>query len=75
MLSEGPTAIKIGGDWYVYFDRYRDHRFGVVRSRDLVHWEDISGQLRMPAGIRHGTALRVPQAPSEQPTKERLRVT
>lgn len=60
--AEGPTAIKIGGDWYVYFDRYREHRFGLVRSRDLVHWEDISDQLRMPEGIRHGSVLRVPRA-------------
>ncbi len=59
---EGPTAIKIGGWWYVYFDLYRDHRYGVVRSQDLVHWEDISAQLLMPPGIRHGTVLRVPRA-------------
>jgi hypothetical protein len=39
-----------------------EKRFGVVRSRDLVHWDDISDQLIMPAGIRHGTVLRVPRA-------------
>jgi len=60
--AEGPTAIKIGGEWYVYFDRYREHRFGVVRSSDLERWEDLSDQLHMPPGIRHGTVLRVPRA-------------
>jgi len=60
--AEGPTAIKIGADWYVYFDRYREHRFGLVRSGDLVHWEDISDRLHMPPGIRHGTVLRVPRS-------------
>jgi beta-xylosidase len=60
--AEGPTSIRIGGSWYVYFDRYMEKRFGVVRSRDLVHWDDISDQLIMPAGIRHGTVLRVPRA-------------
>jgi beta-xylosidase len=60
--AEGPTAIKIGGNWYVYFDRYREHRFGVVRSADLIHWDDLSDQLHLPAGIRHGTVLRVPRA-------------
>jgi beta-xylosidase len=59
--AEGPTAIKIGGWWHVYFDRYRDHEYGAVRSKDLVHWEDIGDQLVMPAGIRHGTVLRVPR--------------
>jgi len=60
--AEGPTAIKIGEEWYVYFDRYRDHRFGVVRSKDLKNWEDVSERLDMPSGIRHGTVLRVPRA-------------
>lgn len=60
--AEGPTSIRIG-DWrYVYFDKYRDKRFGVVRSRDLEHWEDVSERLHMPAGIRHGTVFSVPRA-------------
>ena len=60
--AEGPTSIQIDGSWYVYFDRYMQHRFGAVRSRDLVHWEDVSDQLHMPTGIRHGTVIRVPRA-------------
>ncbi|MDI1319127.1 MAG: glycoside hydrolase family 43 protein [bacterium] len=59
---EGPTAIKIGDWWHVYFDKYRDHQYGVIRSRDLKSWEDISDQLVVPPGIRHGTVLRVPRA-------------
>ncbi len=57
--AEGPTAVKIGGKWFVYFDRYRQHRFGLIVSRDLVEWTDESDKLRMPKGIRHGTAFRV----------------
>jgi beta-galactosidase len=59
---EGATAIKIGEWWHVYFDKYRDHKYGVVRSKDFVNWEDISAQLVVPPGIRHGTVLRVPRA-------------
>ncbi len=59
--AEGPTSIRIDGAWYVYFDKYRDKKFGVVRSRDLVHWEDLSDQLHLPEGIRHGTVIRVPR--------------
>ena len=58
---EGPTAIKVGDWWHVYFDKYRDHKYGVIRSRDLEQWEDLSDQLVMPKGIRHGTVLRVPR--------------
>ncbi|WP_438479970.1 glycoside hydrolase family 43 protein [Oleiharenicola lentus] len=59
---EGATAIKIGKWWHLYFDKYRDHQYGVIRSKDLANWEDISEQLIVPKGIRHGTVLRVPRA-------------
>ena len=57
---EGPTAIKIGDDYVVYFDCYTRERYGAVRSRDLKTWEDASAQLVMPKGARHGTVLKVP---------------
>jgi len=60
--AEGPTVIKIGGRWIVYFDRYRDHRYGAVASTDLEHWEDISAQLQFPEGARHGTIFQVKQS-------------
>jgi hypothetical protein len=60
--AEGPTSIRIDGAWYVYFDKYRDKKFGVVRSRDLAHWEELSDRLHLPGGIRHGTVIRVPRA-------------
>ena len=56
---EGPTAMKIAGEWLVYFDEYREHRYGVVKTRDFKHWEDASTQLSFPAGTRHGTILKV----------------
>jgi len=58
--AEGPTAIKIGKKWYVYFDKYAEHKYGVIVSDDLVHWKDISGKLVMPDGIRHGSIIAVP---------------
>ena len=60
--AEGPTAIKIGERWIVYFDKYREHRYGAVASADWKQWKDISAQLQFPAGARHGTVLRVPRA-------------
>lgn len=55
--AEGPTAIKIGDRWIVYFDKYRDHKYGAVTSADLIKWEDISDKIRMPSGIRHGSVF------------------
>lgn len=57
---EGPTALKVGADWLVYFDAYQDHRYEALRSRDLQHWEDVTARISLPRGTRHGTALVVP---------------
>jgi len=59
--AEGPSAVRWGDHWYVYFDKYRKHAYGAVRSGDLKEWEDVSGQLAMPEGIRHGTAFTAPR--------------
>lgn len=57
--AEGPTAAKIGSDWIVYFDKYRDKKYGAVRSSDLVTWKDISDEVSFPKGARHGTVLKI----------------
>ena len=57
---EGPSAIQIGDEVFVYFDHYaRPQYYGAVKSRDLAHWQDFSKELSFPAGARHGTVLRV----------------
>jgi len=57
--AEGPTAVKLGPEWLVYFDKYREHQYGAVKSADLTHWTDVSDQIKIPAGLRHGTIFRV----------------
>lgn len=56
---EGPTALKVGEAWFVYFDEYTRKRYGAVRTRDFTTWTDVSDQVSFPAGTRHGTALTV----------------
>jgi len=59
--AEGPSALQIGDYVYVYFDKYRNHQYGAVRSKDMVSWEDVSDQVSFPSGTRHGTAFKVSQ--------------
>jgi beta-xylosidase len=60
---EGPSAIKIGEEFYIYFDHYRQPQYyGAVKSADLEHWQDISSQVSFPKGARHGTVLKVPES-------------
>lgn len=56
---EGPSAIKIGDYWYVYYDCYGAGHYGAVRSKDLKHWENITDKISFPKGVRHGTILKV----------------
>ncbi len=57
--AEGPTALKIGDTWIVYFDKYRDKKYGAVASKDLVNWTDHSDKVIFPPGTRHGSALKI----------------
>ncbi len=59
---EGATIIKINGEWIVYYDMYRDHRYGAVKTRDWKTWETITDKLDFPKGVRHGTVFAVSNA-------------
>jgi hypothetical protein len=57
---EGPTAVKFGSDWWIYFDRYREHRYGALRTRD---WKTFTPEeVQFPADHRHGTVVRISEA-------------
>ncbi|SFE38347.1 glycoside hydrolase family 43 protein [Thermophagus xiamenensis] len=60
--AEGPTTLVKGDSVYVFFDKYREHKYGAIRSGDMVNWEDISEKISFPAGTRHGTAFKVDKA-------------
>jgi polygalacturonase len=53
--AEGPTSIKIGDSWIVYFDKYTEKKMGAVTSKNLKTWTDISDKVSFPDGMRHGT--------------------
>jgi hypothetical protein len=56
---EGPSALRIGSDWIVYYDEYTRKRYGAVRTRDWRKWEPVP-DVSFPPGTRHGTAFAVP---------------
>lgn len=57
---EGPTVLKVGTKWMMYFDCYRDGHYGAAVSNDGIEWKEITGELKMPKGVRHGTAFALP---------------
>lgn len=64
---EGPTALKVGADYLLYFDAYQTKHYGLMRSRDLKSWENVTDRLKLPdegtpVRPRHGTVIEVPRA-------------
>lgn len=59
--AEGPTVIRINGNWIVYFDKYTEHKYGAISSTDLINWTDISDKVSFPKGLRHGTVFTITQ--------------
>lgn len=59
---EGPSALRIGDEYFVYFDHYANPQYyGAVKSKDLKTWTDVSKEMSFPKGCRHGTMFRVPK--------------
>jgi acetyl esterase/lipase len=67
--AEGPTAIKIDGQWLVYFDKYTQKKYGAVKQT-ANGWEDVSDKVSFPPETRHGTVLEVPKSTLLQLMKE-----
>jgi beta-xylosidase len=64
--AEGPTVLRMGNQWIIYFDKYTQHQYGAIASADLVQWTDVSDKLVMPKGIRHGTVFTVSKKEFDQ---------
>lgn len=56
---EGPSEVRIGDKWLIYFDKYREKTYGAVETSDFKTFTDISGQVSVPQGHKHGTLFKV----------------
>ncbi len=60
-FTEGPAALKVGDDWLVYFDAYRQKIYGAMKTRDFKTFTDVTSEVSFPAGHKHGTPIKVPR--------------
>ncbi len=56
-FTEGPTVLKIGDDWIIYYDAYRKGIYGAAKTRDFKTFTDITKEVSFPEGHKHGTAF------------------
>lgn len=61
-LTEGPTVLRAGSDWLIYYDSYGDATYGAARTSDFREFEDASGLISLPEGHKHGTVCRITRA-------------
>lgn len=59
-FTEGPCALKVGKDWLIYFDAYREKVYGAVKTRDFKNFTDVTREVSFPENHKHGTAFEVP---------------
>jgi len=59
-FTEGPSVLKTGDTWLVYFDAYRLKRYGAVSTKDFKTFTDASDAVVVPEGHKHGTILTLP---------------
>jgi hypothetical protein len=69
--AEGPTALQVGKYVYVYFDKYTEHKYGAVCSKNMVDWEDVSELVSFPKGARHGSVFKVSRDVFQQLSKKK----
>ena len=60
-FTEGPTALKLGDDWIVYYEAYQAKHYGAAKTRDFRTFTDVTKEMTFPEGLKHGTVLRVPR--------------
>lgn len=58
-FSEGPTVVKVNGEWLIYYDQYRDKIFGAMKTKDFKTFTDITAEVSVPKGHKHGTIIKV----------------
>ncbi|MDB5083503.1 MAG: hypothetical protein JWN30_389 [Bacilli bacterium] len=63
VFSEGPTLYSVGSGlqqrWLMLYDKFRERRYAALSSKDLLHWEEPTEQLKLPAGVRHGSVIQI----------------
>lgn len=60
LFVEGPATAKVGKDYIIYYDRYKKHDFGAMRTRDFKNFEEVTDLVKVPAGHKHGTIFKAP---------------
>lgn len=54
-FTEGPSVVKVGDEWLIYFDAYEKKSYDAVSTKDFKTFTDINDKISIPVGHKHGT--------------------
>ncbi len=57
--SEGPCVVRVGDEWLIYYDVYREYRYGAVSTKDFFTFTPIDDKISVPEGHKHGTIVKI----------------
>ncbi len=58
-FTEGPAVVQVKSDYLIYFDQYREKIYGAVKTRDFISFTNVTGEVQLPPGHKHGTIIRL----------------
>jgi hypothetical protein len=58
-FTEGPTVVKVKDEYLIYYDQYKDKIYGAMKTRDFKTFTDITKEVSLPQGHKHGTIFLV----------------
>lgn len=66
MYTEGPTVVKLGDEYWIYFDAYREKIYGAVKTTDFITFTDVTRTISVPELHKHGTIFKAPASVIEK---------
>ncbi|ALJ01630.1 glycoside hydrolase family 43 protein [Rufibacter tibetensis] len=57
-FTEGPTVVKVKDEWLIYYDVYEDKKYSAMKTKDFKTFTDVSDQVQVPQGHKHGTIFK-----------------
>lgn len=58
-FTEGPSVIQLKKEWLIYFDSYQKKIYEAVSTTDFKEFSNVTTDVRVPEGHKHGTIVPV----------------
>jgi hypothetical protein len=58
-FTEGPSVVKLKDEWLIYYDSYRKKIYEASATKDFIRFENVTTQVKVPEGHKHGTIVPV----------------